>query len=69
MLLDDIDSQTLVQICTLNPELRMVMLFGNDHVAMMDNLIKAGCTENQLMTVVVFMRMIKQVYCRDVRIG
>ena len=64
LLLDDIDSQTLVQICTLNPELRMVMLFGNDHVAMMDNLIKAGCTENQLMTVVVFMRMIKQVYGR-----
>ena len=64
LLQDDIDSQTLVQICTLNPELRMVMLFGNDHAALMDNLIKAGCTENQLMTVVVFMRMIKQVYGR-----
>ena len=67
LLLDDIDSQTLVQICTLNPELRMVMLFGNDHVAMMDNLIKAGCTENQLMTVVVFMRMIKQLYGRKIK--
>lgn len=67
LLLDDIDSQTLVQICTLNPELRMVMLFGNDHVAMMDNLIKAGCTENQLMTVVVFMRMIKQLYGRKMK--
>ena len=59
LLQDDIDLQTLVQMCSLNPELRMVMLFGNDHVALMDNLIKAGCTENQLMTVVVFMRMIK----------
>ena len=67
LLQDDIDSQTLVQICTLNPELRMVMLFGNDHVAMMDNLIKAGCTENQLMTVVVFMRMIKQLYGRKMK--
>ena len=67
LLQDDIDSQTLVQICTLNPELRMVMLFGNDHVAMMDNLIKAGCTENQLMTVVVFMRMIKQLYGRKIK--
>ena len=59
LLQDDIDLQMLVQMCSLNPELRMVMLFGNDHVALMDNLIKAGCTENQLMTVVVFMRMIK----------
>lgn len=67
LLQDDIDSQTLVQICTLNPELRMVMLFGNDNVAMMDNLIKAGCTENQLMTVVVFMRMIKQLYGRKMK--
>lgn len=67
LLQDDIDSQTLVQICTLNPELRMVILFGNDHVAMMDNLIKAGCTENQLMTVVVFMRMIKQLYGRKMK--
>ncbi|MDD6804160.1 MAG: hypothetical protein PUD87_08580 [Prevotellaceae bacterium] len=67
LLQDDIDSQTLVQICTLNPELRMVMLFGNDHVAMMDNLIKAGCTENQLMTVVVFIRMIKQLYGRKMK--
>ena len=67
LLQDDIDSQTLGQICTLNPELRMVMLFGNDHVAMMDNLIKAGCTENQLMTVVVFMRMIKQLYGRKMK--
>lgn len=67
LLQDDIDSQTLVQICTQNPELRMVILFGNDHVAMMDNLIKAGCTENQLMTVVVFMRMIKQLYGRKMK--
>ena len=67
LLQDDIDSQTLVQICTLNPELRMVMLFGNDHAALMDNLIKAGCTENQLMTVVVFMRMIKQLYGRKIK--
>ena len=67
LLQDDIDSQTLVQICTLNPELRMVMLFGNDHAALMDNLIKAGCTENQLMTVVVFMRMIKQLYGRKMK--
>ena len=67
LLQDDIYSQTLVQMCLLNPELRMVMLFGNDHVALMDNLIKAGCTENQLMTVVVFMRMIKQLYGRKMK--
>lgn len=67
LLQDDIDLQTLVQMCSLNPELRMVMLFGNDHVALMDNLIKAGCTENQLMTVVVFMRMIRQLQGRKTK--
>ena len=67
LMLDDIDSQTLVQLCTLNPELRMVLLFGNDHVALMDNLIKGGCSENRLMTVVVFMRMIKQLYGRKMK--
>ena len=67
LMLDDIDSQTLVQLCTLNPELRMVLLFGNDHVALMDNLIKGGCSEDKLMTVVVFMRMIKQLYGRKMK--
>ena len=66
-MLDDIDSQTLVQLCTLNPELRMVLLFGNDHVALMDKLIKGGCSENRLMTVVVFMRMIKQLHGRKMK--
>ena len=67
LMLDDIDSQTLVQLCTLNPELRMVLLFGNDHVALMDKLIKGGCSENRLMTVVVFMRMIKQLHGRKMK--
>ena len=67
LMLDDIDSQTLVQLCTLNPELRMVLLFGNDHVALMDNLIKSGCSEDKLMTVVVFMRMIRQLQGRKTK--
>ena len=67
LMLDDIDSQTLVQLCTLNPELRMVLLIGKDHVALMDNLIKGGCSEDKLMTVVVFMRMIKQLYGRKMK--
>ena len=67
MMPDEIDSQAIVQMSMLNPELRMVLLFGNDHVALMDNLIKGGCTEDKLMTVVVFMRMIRQLQGRKTK--
>lgn len=49
--------KTLVEMASLRDELKMALIFGNNHVALMSSLMKSGCTERQLMAVLVYVKL------------
>lgn len=49
--------KTLVEMASLRDELKMALIFGNNHVALMSSLMRSGCTERQLMAVLVYVKL------------
>lgn len=57
--------KALVDMASLSDYLKMALIFGNNHIALMSNLMKSGCTERQLMTVMEFVKLTEKVRQRN----
>ena len=57
--------KALVDMASLSDYLKMALIFGNNHIALMSNLMKSGCTERQLMTVMEYVKLTEKVRQRN----
>ena len=57
--------KALVDMASLRDDLKMALIFGNNHIALMSNLMKSGCTERQLMTVMEYVKLTEKVRQRN----
>ena len=57
--------KALVDMASLRDELKIALIFGNNHIALMSNLMKSGCTERQLMTVLEYVKLTEMVRQRN----
>ena len=57
--------KALVDMASLSDYLKMALIFGNNHIALISNLMKSGCTERQLMTVMEFVKLTEMVMQRN----
>ena len=57
--------KALVDMASLSDYLKMALIFGNNHIALMSNLMKSGCTERQLMTVMEYVKLTEMVMQRN----
>ena len=58
--------KALVDMASLSDYLKMALIFGNNHIALMSNLMKSGCTERQLMTVMEYVKLTEMVRQRNI---
>ena len=57
--------KALVDMASLRDDLKIALIFGNNHIALMSNLMKSGCTERQLMTVMEYVKLTEMVRQRN----
>ena len=57
--------KALVDMASLRDDLKIALIFGNNHIALMSNLMKSGCTERQLMTVMEYVKLTEKVRQRN----
>ena len=57
--------KALVDMASLSDYLKMALIFGNNHIALMSNLMKSGCTERQLTTVMEYVKLTEKVRQRN----
>ena len=57
--------KALVDMASLRDDLKIALIFGNNHIALISNLMKSGCTERQLMTVMEFVKLTEKVRQRN----
>ena len=57
--------KALVDMASLRDDLKIALIFGNNHIALMSNLMKSGCTERQLMTVLEYVKLTEMVRQRN----
>ena len=57
--------KALVDMASLSDYLKMALIFGNNHIALMSNLMKSGCTERQLMEVLAYVKLTEMVRKRN----
>ena len=57
--------KALVDMASLRDDLKIALIFGNNHIALISNLMKIGCTERQLMTVLEYVKLTEMVRQRN----
>lgn len=57
--------KALVDMASLRDDLKIALIFGNNHIALISNLMKIGCTERQLMTVIEYVKLTEMVRQRN----
>ena len=57
--------KALIDMASLRDDLKIALIFGNNHIALMSNLMKSGCTERQLMTVMEYVKLTEMVRQRN----
>ena len=57
--------KALVDMASLRDDLKIALIFGNNHIALISNLMKSGCTERQLMTVLEYVKLTEMVRQRN----
>ena len=57
--------KALVDMASLRDDLKIALIFGNNHIALISNLMKIGCTERQLMTVMEYVKLTEMVRQRN----
>ena len=57
--------KALVDMASLRDDLKIALIFGNNHIALMSNRMKSGCTERQLMTVLEYVKLTEMVRQRN----
>ena len=58
--------KALVDMASLRDDLKIALIFGNNHIALISNLMKIGCTERQLMTVLEYVKLTEMVRQRNI---
>ena len=58
--------KALIDMASLRDDLKIALIFGNNHIALMSNLMKSGCTERQLMTVMEYVKLTEMVRQRNI---
>ena len=57
--------KALVDMASLRDDLKIALIFGNNHIALISNLMKSGCTERQLMTVLEYVKLTEKVRLKN----